>query len=152
MTEPSRVGGIIHTYQRYDPRVLPSPTQPPPDLVSQAMENMLAYGGMRELTEEEMAQAVQLDPSQIAGLGPSLEALMEMLRSESERFWRPTRPSVCGRKLARYFRKRLRRFSHPAHTTSSFARPSRKSSFTIWSGFGIGSVKSAAPWLASWCN
>ena len=34
---------------------------------------------MRELTEEELARAVQLDPSQIAGLGPSLEALMEML-------------------------------------------------------------------------
>ncbi len=46
---------------------------------------MLAYGSLRELTEEELARAVQLDPSQIAGLGPSLEALMEMLRERKRK-------------------------------------------------------------------
>ena len=65
------VGGIIHTYQKYDPKNFPSPTQPPPDLVSGAFNHMLAYGNLRELSEEELAQAVHLDPSQIAGLGPS---------------------------------------------------------------------------------
>ena len=49
------------------------------------MEYMLAYGDMRELTEEELAGAVRLDPSQIAGLGPSLEALMEMLRERKRK-------------------------------------------------------------------
>ncbi len=80
-----RLGGIIHTYQRYDPRNFPSPTQPPPDVVSGAMDHMLAYGDMRELTEEELARAVRLDPSQIAGLGPSLDALMESLRQRKEK-------------------------------------------------------------------
>jgi uncharacterized protein with von Willebrand factor type A (vWA) domain len=79
------LGGIIHTYQRYDPKNFPSPTQPPPDMVSGAMEHMLSYGSMRELTEEELAKAVQLDPSQIAGLGPSLEALMELLRERKRK-------------------------------------------------------------------
>ncbi len=79
------IGGIIHTYQRYDPKTFPSPTQPPPDLVSGAMEHMLTYGSMRELTDEELARAVQLDPSQIAGLGPSLEALMELLRERKRK-------------------------------------------------------------------
>ena len=79
------IGGIIHTYQRYDPKSFPSPTQPPPDLVSGAMEHMLAHGSMRELTEEELARAIQLDPSQIAGLGPSLEALMELLRERKRK-------------------------------------------------------------------
>ncbi len=79
------IGGIIHTYQRYDPKNFPSPTQPPPDLVSGAMEHMLAHGSMRELTDEELARAVQLDPSQIAGLGPSLEALMELLRERKRK-------------------------------------------------------------------
>jgi uncharacterized protein with von Willebrand factor type A (vWA) domain len=79
------IGGIIHTYQRYDPKNFPSPTQPPPDMVSGAMEHMLTHGSMRELTEEEMARAVHLDPSQIAGLGPSLEALMEMLRERKRK-------------------------------------------------------------------
>ena len=50
MSEPKRLGGIIHTYQKYDPQNFPSPTQPPPDLVSPAFEHMLAYGSMRELT------------------------------------------------------------------------------------------------------
>ncbi len=73
------LGGVIHTYQRYDPRNFPPPTQPPPDLVSPAFEHMLAYGHMRELTEEELARAVHLDIRQIAGLGPSLDALRQML-------------------------------------------------------------------------
>ena len=79
------LGGVIHTYQKYDPKNFPSPTQPPPDLVSPAFEHMLAYGSMRELTDEELARAIRLDPSQIAGLGPSLEALMEMLRERKRK-------------------------------------------------------------------
>ena len=43
------------------------------------MEHLLFYGNTRRLTEEELARAVQIDPSQIKGLGPSLDALMEML-------------------------------------------------------------------------
>lgn len=85
MKSPRPVGGVIHTYQRYDPKNIPSPLKPPPDLVSGAMEHMLAYGSMRELSEEELAQAVKIDPSQIAGLGPSLEALLEMLRERKRK-------------------------------------------------------------------
>ena len=81
----THVGGVIHTYQKYDPRNFPSPTQPPPDLVSGAMEHMLYYGGRRELTPEELARAVRIDPRQIAGLGPSLEMLMEMLRQRKQK-------------------------------------------------------------------
>ena len=73
------LGGVIHTYQRYDPKNFPSPTQPPPDLVSPAFEHMLMYGDMSELTDEELARAVHLDIRQIAGLGPSLESLRRML-------------------------------------------------------------------------
>ncbi len=74
-----KLGGIIHTYQKYDPRSFPSPTQPPPDLVSSAFDHLLMYGDMRELSAEELARAVRLDPSQIAGLGPSLNALIALL-------------------------------------------------------------------------
>ena len=78
-------GGIIHTYQKYDPQNLPSPLAPQPDVLSGAFEHMLAYGDMRELSEEELARAVRLDPSQIAGLGPSLESLMELLRQRKKK-------------------------------------------------------------------
>jgi uncharacterized protein with von Willebrand factor type A (vWA) domain len=46
---------------------------------------MLAYGSLRELTDEELAKAVKLDPSQIAGLGPSLEYLIEKLRQRKRK-------------------------------------------------------------------
>lgn len=79
------LGGIIHAYQKYDPRRFPSPNQPPPDLASTAMEQMLAYGDWHELTEEELARAIHLDPRQIANLGPSIEALLAMLRERKAR-------------------------------------------------------------------
>ena len=79
MISRKHLGGIIHTYQKYDPRRFPSPTQPPPDLISPALEHMLMFGDMRELTDEELARAIRLDPSQIAGLGPSLDALIALL-------------------------------------------------------------------------
>lgn len=50
------LGGIIHTYQRYDPKNFPPPTQTPPDLVSPAFEHMLAFGDMNELTDEELVR------------------------------------------------------------------------------------------------
>src|SRR5438105_12838396 len=85
MPKREKLGGVIHTYQKFDPQNLPSPTQPPPDLVSPAFEHLLMYGSMRELTDEELARAVRLDPSQIAGLGPSLDALLDMLRERKRK-------------------------------------------------------------------
>jgi len=82
---PPHLGGIIHTYQKYDPARFPSPTREPPDLVSPAFEHMLAFGNMRELTDEELARAVKLDPAQFAGLGPSLEMLMELLQERKRK-------------------------------------------------------------------
>lgn len=85
MSAPDRLGGIIHTYQKYDPVHFPSPTAPPPDVVSHAFEHLLFYGNTRRLTPEEMARAIRLDPQQIRGLGPSLEALMEILRERKRK-------------------------------------------------------------------
>jgi len=79
MADRKSLGGIIHTYQKYDPVNLPAPSQPPPDLVSPALEHFLMFGDARRLTEAELARAVRLDPSQIAGLGPSIDALLAML-------------------------------------------------------------------------
>ncbi len=73
------LGGIIHTYQGYDPKNFPPPTREPPDMVSGAFEHMLAFGSTRRLTEEELARAVHLDPSEIKGFGPSIDALIAML-------------------------------------------------------------------------
>jgi uncharacterized protein with von Willebrand factor type A (vWA) domain len=79
------LGGVIHTYQGYDPKNFPPPTAPPPDMVSGAFEHMLTFGSMRQLTEEELARAVHLDPSQIKGLGPSIDALIAMLEERKRK-------------------------------------------------------------------
>jgi uncharacterized protein with von Willebrand factor type A (vWA) domain len=75
----SKIGGIVHQYQKYDPKNFPSPTLPPPDMVSPAFEHLLAFGSMRRLSEEELARAVKIDPSQFKNLGPSIDMLMAML-------------------------------------------------------------------------
>jgi uncharacterized protein with von Willebrand factor type A (vWA) domain len=80
-----RPGGVIHSYQKYDPAQFPPPTQPPPDLVSPAFEQALMYGSYQDLTEEELARAVKLDPSQIAGMGPSLDMLRAMLEERKRK-------------------------------------------------------------------
>src|SRR4029450_6572518 len=85
MPNRNTLGGVIHTYQKYDPKNLPSPTQPPPDLVSPAFEHLLMYGDMRELTDEELARAIRIDPSQIAGFGPSIQALRAMLEERKRK-------------------------------------------------------------------
>src|SRR5262245_31790718 len=85
MNNKNDLGGIIHTYLGYDPVKFPSPTAPPPDLATPAMDHLLFYGNTRRLTEEELANAVRIDPSQIRGLGPSLEAIAEMLRERKRK-------------------------------------------------------------------
>jgi len=81
---PNR-GGVIHTYQQYDPGKFPSASEPPPDLVSPVFEHMLQFGSMREFSEEEIANAIKLDPGQFAGLGPSLDQLIQMLEERKQR-------------------------------------------------------------------
>jgi uncharacterized protein with von Willebrand factor type A (vWA) domain len=85
MNTRDQLGGVIHTYQKYDPVNFPSPTAPPPDLATPAMEHLLFYGNTRHLTEEELARAVHIDPSQIKGLGPSLDAIKEMLEERKRK-------------------------------------------------------------------
>ena len=123
MAKRETLGGIIHTYQRYDPKRFPSPSQPPPDLVTPAFEHMLAFGELRELSEEELARAVKIDPSQIAGLGPTLESLMAaLLRNASGRFWQPTRPTWCRKRPAMLTKKRASKINPPKQLRDRFRK------------------------------
>ena len=85
-TAPSRLGGVVHTYLGYDPVEFPSPAAPRDGAAGDAMfAHMLAYGSRRRFTDRELAEAIRLDPSQIKGLGPSLEALRAMLEERRRR-------------------------------------------------------------------
>ena len=84
--QPGPLGGIVHTYLGYDPAEFPPPTRPPTGEAADAMmEHMLAYGTRRRFTDRELAEAIRLDPSQIRGLGPSLDALKAMLEERKRR-------------------------------------------------------------------
>jgi uncharacterized protein with von Willebrand factor type A (vWA) domain len=116
------IGGIIHTYQRYDPQQVPSPLQPEPDLVSTAFEHLLAYGSLRELTEEELARAVQIDPSQIAGLLPSLYSLMELLRQRKQKILQTYEVDTVQAEAARRYHQLARQLRLPPLLLKRFGR------------------------------
>ncbi len=80
-------GGIVHAYQKYDPQTFPSPTDPNPNsgMAAAAFEQMLMFGEGHELTDEELANAIRLDPSMFPQLGPSLQALRAMLEERKRR-------------------------------------------------------------------
>ena len=116
MTKRQRPGGVIHTYQKYDPQRFPSPTQPPPDVVSSAFEHMLYFGSMRHLTEEELARAVRLDPSEIAGLGPSIDALIAMLSERKRKILQKYETDSVQSAAAREYRE----LGHRIHPPQQF--------------------------------
>jgi uncharacterized protein with von Willebrand factor type A (vWA) domain len=98
-------GGIIHSYQRYDPKEFPSPTAPAPDIAGQMMDHMLAYGDLREFSEEELARAIRLDPSMFPKLGPSLAALRAMLEERKRRILATYEVGTTQRDASREFRE-----------------------------------------------
>ena len=101
-------GGIIHTYQKYDPARFPSSAEPPPDLVSPVFEHMLQFGSMREFSEEEIANAIKLDPGQFAGLGPSLDQLINMLEERKRRILAKYETETVQNKVAKKYAREVR--------------------------------------------
>jgi len=119
------IGGVVHTYQRFDPKNLPSPNQPPPDLVSPAFEHMLMYGSMRELTDEELARAIHLDPSQIAGFGPSIEALKAILEERKRKILEKYETKRVRREAADHYQQQGQGMRPPASLQKRFAQSFR---------------------------
>ncbi len=115
-----QLGGVIHTYLGYDPVKFPSPTAEPPDLASAAMEHLLTYGNTRRLTEEELANAVRIDPSQIKGLGPSLEAIAEMLRERKRKILATYETDQVQKDAARIFHEAAAGYKPPKKLADRF--------------------------------
>jgi uncharacterized protein with von Willebrand factor type A (vWA) domain len=126
MTDKSKLGGVVHTYQKYDPKNFPSPTQTPPDLVSPAFEHMLKFGSFRQLTEEELARAIRLDPSQIKGLGPSLDALKAMLEERKRKILAKYETQSVQREAKRNYEKQSAKITPPARLHDAFRRAVRQ--------------------------
>ncbi|MFQ3592536.1 MAG: hypothetical protein SNJ82_05010 [Gemmataceae bacterium] len=122
MKHEQKLGGIIHTYQKYDPVQFPPPTGEPPDMVSSAFDHLLTYGNTRRLTEEELANAVRIDPSQIAGLGPSLEALQQMLEDRKRRILETYQTQSVQQLAHETFHEAARRVRPPSKLERDFRR------------------------------
>lgn len=120
MTPNSQLGGVVHTYRGYDPKNFPSPTAPPPDIAGAAMEHMLAYGSLRNLTDEELANAVKIDPSQIAGLGPSLDALLAMLMERKQKILSTYETDGVREKAGRQYRDTAKTVEPPPPLRKEF--------------------------------
>ena len=86
------LGGVFHTYRGYDPATFPPPTAPPSDGLRGLGDEMMASGGRRRFTPEELAEAIRLPPEALAGLGPSIEAILARLESRRDKIlatWNP---------------------------------------------------------------
>ncbi|MCE9568306.1 MAG: VWA domain-containing protein [Planctomycetes bacterium] len=113
-------GGIVHTYQKYDPVHFPSPTAPPPDMVSPLMEHMLAFGDTDEFTEEQLANAIRLDASQIAGLGPSLNAIKQMLLERKRKILATYETKHAKKLAAESFRDIAKKLTPPPKLANAY--------------------------------
>jgi uncharacterized protein with von Willebrand factor type A (vWA) domain len=120
------LGGVIHTYQKYDPKNFPSPTAPAPDLASAAFEHMLAFGSMRHLTEEELARAIRLDPSMFPKLGPSLEALTALLEERKRKILATYETDTVQEAAAGAFRDAASRAEVPRQSRQGFEEAVRE--------------------------
>ena len=113
---------MLHTYQKYDPQKFPSPTQPQHDFVSGLMNQMLADGSMRNLTEEELARAIKLDPEQFKNLGPSIDAMQQRLLQQKQRILETYETKSVVREAKRRFHKSARNADVPEELRDQFQR------------------------------
>ncbi len=107
---------------------------------------------MRRLTEEELARAVRIDPSQIRGLGPSLEALMEMLRQRKKKILETYETGrVQNEARQNFHRSSPSERSRPPNWPSHFTKRSGTSRSPTWKNSGTAAATSAASLPASFC-
>src|SRR5689334_19191539 len=126
MSKSHDLGGVIHTYQKFDPVEFPSPTAPPPDLVTPAFEHFLQYGSTRRLTEEELARAVRIDPRQIRGLGPSIDYLRAMLEERKRKILQTYETGQAQSEAHRNFHDQAERMKPPGKLARPFQEAVRE--------------------------
>ena len=120
------LGGIVHTYQRYDPARIPPPRPPEIDLVTPAMEHLLEFGDGSELTEEQLADAIVLSPEQIRGLGPSLESIRRRLEEARRKILETYETDAVRKRARQRFRDAAQRAQPPAKSREGFAKAVRE--------------------------
>lgn len=101
------------------------PAADAPDLVTPAFEHMLEYGSLRRLTPEELAEAIELDPSQITGLGPSISSLLAMLEERKKKILQTYETTSVRAAATRTYHDAAGQISPPKQFEKSFDRAVR---------------------------
>ena len=114
------LGGIVHSYQRYDPVRIPPPRPLETDLATPAVEHMLATGGLDGLTDEQLAEAVVLDPEQIRGLGPSLDTLRAKLEERKQKLLTTYETDTAQHRARRAFHQAAAQIVPPRQVANTF--------------------------------
>ena len=122
MPRRDTLGGIVHAYQKYDPVRIPPPRPTGSDLLGSVMEHALTFGNVDELTDEQLAEAVVLDPEQIRGLGPSLSALRQMLEERKRKLLQQYETEAAQRAARQQFHGEAREAQPPARHRDAFER------------------------------
>jgi uncharacterized protein with von Willebrand factor type A (vWA) domain len=122
------LGGIVHTYQRYDPAAIPPPRPPEIDLVSGPMEHLLEYGDLDDLdlSPEQLADALVLTPEQLRGLGPSIDSLKRQLEEIRRRILERYEAESVRKRARREFRESAARSRPPQQHREAFERAVRE--------------------------
>ena len=103
---PQPLGGALHEYLGYDPvRFGSARPSAAGDAARGAFEHLMAMGSMRRFTDEELANAIRIDPSQIKGLGPSIDALIALLEERRRKILATFVPAPAARDAARAFER-----------------------------------------------
>jgi uncharacterized protein with von Willebrand factor type A (vWA) domain len=120
------LGGVVHSYQKYDPARIPPPRPPEADLVSPLMEHLLEFGDVEELTEEQLANAIELDPAQIGRLGPALDSLRRKLEEARRKILERFETDAVRKHARAAFRDAARRANPPPRHREGFERAVRE--------------------------
>jgi uncharacterized protein with von Willebrand factor type A (vWA) domain len=122
MPTRNTLGGVVHAYQKYDPVRIPPPRPTGQDFLGPIMEHALAFGDLDGLTDEQLAEAVVLDPEQIRGLGPSLAALRQMLLERRQKILERYETRAAQRQARHLFHDQASRAEPPARHRQAFER------------------------------
>ncbi|MFM7109440.1 MAG: hypothetical protein ACKOZU_12740, partial [Planctomycetaceae bacterium] len=123
------LGGIVHSYQKYDPVRIPPPRGSAADLLSAAMERLLEFGvedGEAEFTEEQLAEAVELSPEDLKNLGPSIDALRKALEEKRRRILERYETESVRKRARAAFRDAAQRAEPPRRHREEFQRAVRE--------------------------
>ncbi|MBL9140265.1 MAG: hypothetical protein JNK53_00240 [Phycisphaerae bacterium] len=117
--------GLVHAYLGYDPAVFPSPTAPPPDVAGAAFDFAMEFGDLSELTEEQLAAAIRIDPSQFAGLGPSMQSLIAMLLERKARILATFETAAALKDAAQAYARQAQALQLAPEQRAAFDRATR---------------------------